>query len=130
MADNTDLLQQINNYGRANNVPIILDASLPLLCSKIREQGAKRILEIGTAIGYSAIAMASECQVEHITTLELDPKRFAIADADTERPHHDFQLQIAQCFHSFILLQSNLPSAESCHRWWIPAPPPGFQGWA
>ena len=79
MADNTDLLQQINNYGRANNVPIILDASLPLLCSKIREQGAKRILEIGTAIGYSAIAMASECQVEHITTLELDPKRFAIA---------------------------------------------------
>ena len=79
MIDNSELLSQINNYGRANKVPIILDASLPLLCSTIQKNGAKRILEIGTAIGYSAIAMASECNVEHITTLELDLARFEIA---------------------------------------------------
>lgn len=89
MADNIDLLHQINSYGRANKVPIILDESLPLLCSTISKHGAKRILEIGTAIGYSAIAMASECKVEHITTLELDTKRFDIAQQNIAKSNLD-----------------------------------------
>jgi caffeoyl-CoA O-methyltransferase len=42
--------------------------------------GARRILEIGTFTGYSAIAMAEAMPVDgHITTLELDPEHAAKA---------------------------------------------------
>ncbi|MDD2402048.1 MAG: O-methyltransferase [Clostridia bacterium] len=39
---------------------------------------AKRILEIGTGIGYSALcmAMASRCEDRHITTIEIDKDRY------------------------------------------------------
>ena len=84
---NVEILTEINRYGRTNKVPIVLDDTLKLLCDTINKHGYKDILEIGTAIGYSSIAMATNCVVNHITTLELDEDRYKLATLNIEKTH-------------------------------------------
>lgn len=51
-----------------------------------RIQGARRILEIGTLAGYSAIWLARALPADGtLTTLELDPAHAAVATANLER---------------------------------------------
>lgn len=63
----SDLLE----YAEKNEVPIILKEGLEFLLSSIKKYHVKSVLEIGTAIGYSAINMAEI--VESVLTLERDP---------------------------------------------------------
>lgn len=72
-------LNSIREYGLAHNVPISKDDTLCFLLETIRKNNCKQILEIGTAIGYSAIAMAKHTNCEHIDTVEIDKERFEIA---------------------------------------------------
>lgn len=69
----TPLELELKEYAKENHVPIILDEGLAFLDQIIRLKCPKKILEIGTAIGYSAIHMALVCN-SHITTIERDPK--------------------------------------------------------
>ena len=46
------------------------------MCSFIKEHQLKSILEIGSAIGYSAIRMAMLDKNIHITTIERDEERY------------------------------------------------------
>lgn len=71
--------EKIRTYGKENKVPITLDDTLSFLVETIKEHQCKEILEIGTAIGYSSIAMAKNSNCEHIDTLEIDEERFNIA---------------------------------------------------
>ncbi len=68
--------KNIKHSGIENKVPISLDDTLSFICAKINEFNAKEILEIGTAIGYSAITMAENTTCTHIDTLEIDEERF------------------------------------------------------
>lgn len=72
MTDDTDpLLREMRKFAEIHEVPISqreTSAFLQFLCAV---KQPKRILEIGTAIGYSAIAMAKHCQAE-IVTMERD----------------------------------------------------------
>ena len=63
------LLNELREYGENNNVPIIKNDGLALLQSVIRLKKPKRILEIGTAIGYSSICMALESEEIYIDTI-------------------------------------------------------------
>ena len=56
---------EIKDYALENNVPIIQDEGLAFLLTLIRVKKPKKILEIGTAIGYSAsmMALTGNCQV-------------------------------------------------------------------
>lgn len=72
-------LDEIKQFGKANNVPISLDDTLSFLLSTINQNGCKQILEIGTAIGYSSIAMATNTSCEHIDTVEIDKSRYNLA---------------------------------------------------
>ena len=59
--DTFDLQTEINllkEYARSENVPIIQDEGREFLETFIEKKQIKNILEIGTAIGYSAIRMA------------------------------------------------------------------------
>ena len=49
--------ESLREYAKAYNVPIIKDGGLALLEQTIMLKRPKKILEIGTAIGYSAIRM-------------------------------------------------------------------------
>ncbi len=79
MTDDKDpLLCEMRAFAEKNEVPISqreTSAFLKFLCAV---KQPKRILEIGTAIGYSAIAMAKHCQAE-IVTLERDETMISVA---------------------------------------------------
>ena len=69
---------KLKEYAKENNVPIIFDDGLAFLEMIIRLYKPKRILEIGTAIAYSAIRMHKVCG-SYVTTIERNEKMYAKA---------------------------------------------------
>ncbi len=67
---------KIKEYAIRENIPIMQDEGMEFLTSFIEKKGIKNILEIGTAIGYSAIMMANVNSNIHITTIERDEARY------------------------------------------------------
>ena len=70
------MLKEIEEYAKENRVPIMLPDGIDYLCNYIKEHNIKRILEIGSAIGYSAIKMALVSDDITITTIEKDEVRY------------------------------------------------------
>ena len=67
----------IKEFAKENDVPIVQDGGLEFILNYIREHCyVKRILEIGTAIGYSAIEFASVRNDIFIDTIEIDIERY------------------------------------------------------
>lgn len=69
-------LLDIEKYAKDNNVPIMLPDGIEFLLNYIKENNVKTILEIGTAIGYSAIKMALISNDIKVTTIERDIDRY------------------------------------------------------
>ena len=69
----TDELAQLREEGERRHVPIILRDSERLLLSLLEASRPSRVLEIGTAIGYSAAVFATALPGSDITTVEIDP---------------------------------------------------------
>lgn len=69
-------LLDIEKYAKDNNVPIMLPDGIEFLLNYIKENNVKTILEIGTAIGYSAIRMALISSDTKVTTIERDIDRY------------------------------------------------------
>lgn len=69
-------MKELEKYAEEYNVPILEKASLNFISKYIKENNVKTILEIGSAIGYSAINMALVSEDIHITTLEKDDTRY------------------------------------------------------
>lgn len=66
----------LEEYAKKHNVPIIQKEGLNFLLKFIQQNNIKNILEIGTAIGYSAINMALVSNDIQITTIERDPHMY------------------------------------------------------
>jgi caffeoyl-CoA O-methyltransferase len=80
------LLDEIERDGRARALPLVHPASARLLRTLVVATGARRILEIGTAIGYSAIWMAQALPADGLLiSLEKDAGRAAVARANVTR---------------------------------------------
>ena len=71
-----DLIKEMESYANENNVPIIQKESIVYIMKYIKEHNIKSILEIGSAIGYSAILMASASNDVKVTTIERDETRY------------------------------------------------------
>lgn len=67
---------EMEKYAAENNVPIIEKKSIVYIMKYIKEHSVKNILEIGSAIGYSAILMASSSKDTVVTTIERDEARY------------------------------------------------------
>lgn len=67
----------LKEYAKAHNIPIITDDGLLFLKTLIKDNNVKNILEIGTAIGYSALNMAS--YNTNVVSLEKDEALYNIA---------------------------------------------------
>ncbi|UKS64136.1 O-methyltransferase [Rossellomorea marisflavi] len=74
--DRSDLLQEMEAYAEENGVPIMELVGIEALLGMLRIQQPKRILEVGTAIGYSALRMAEALPDTTIVTLERDEERY------------------------------------------------------
>ena len=60
---------EMENYANEHNVPIIEKDSIAFIMKYIKNHNIKNVLEIGSAIGYSAILMASSSQDVYVTTI-------------------------------------------------------------
>ena len=68
-------IDDIKLYAAKNSIPIMRDGGVDFICNYIKEHNIKRILEIGTAIGFSAIEFAKVAPDIAVTTIELDIDR-------------------------------------------------------
>ncbi len=75
---NTDFLNEMEVFALETNVPIIKRPTQNLIRLILAMKKPKKILEVGTAIGFSAILMA-EYSDASITTIEKYEKRIPIA---------------------------------------------------
>ena len=69
-------IKNIKLYAQKNNVPIMQDEGISFLTTFIIKNKIKSVLEIGTAIGYSAIMMALANPLLKVTSVERDEKRY------------------------------------------------------
>lgn len=69
-------LLELKDYASINKIPIMLDDGIEFLTDFIRIHQVKKILEIGSAIGYSAIKMALVNPDIQVVTIEKDEKRY------------------------------------------------------
>ena len=69
-------IKRIEKYAKEHNVPIMEKTGIEFLTSYVKEHNVKNILEIGTAIGYSAIRMALVDNKIKVTTIEKDNERY------------------------------------------------------
>ena len=83
--DRVQLILEIEEYGKENNVPIMSEDSIETIQNIIKENNIKSILEIGTAIAYSTICFASTPGVEKITSIERDEERYKMASSNVRK---------------------------------------------
>ncbi|MCR4617872.1 MAG: O-methyltransferase [Lachnospiraceae bacterium] len=87
---NSPFLDKIEQEALADNVPIIRKSAQSLLRFLIKYSKPKRILEIGTAVGFSALLMSEAADADTtIDTIEKYEKRIPIA-------HENFKRAIAE----------------------------------
>lgn len=70
------VISDIELYADKYNVPIMQKDGIEYLINYIKKHDIKNVLEIGTAIGYSAIKMATCKEDVHVTTIERDEQRY------------------------------------------------------
>lgn len=72
-------LQDIERFARERYIPVMLDDTKELLFDVVSRRKPKRILEIGTAIGYSGIVMLTAAPQATLNTMELSEQSAAAA---------------------------------------------------
>lgn len=96
-AGNTPLLEEIEKQATADGVPIIRRSTQSLLKYILSSNSPKRILEIGAAVGFSAIFM-SEYGPEgvHITTIENYEPRIKAAKSNIKNAGKEEAIELIE----------------------------------
>ena len=94
---NKEELDKIKNQALLENIPIIMDDTLEVIEKRLKENLPQRILEIGTAVGYSAICF-SELLKENgiIDTIERDEERVKKAIENIKKVGVEEKIKIYQ----------------------------------
>ncbi len=77
--ETSELLVSLRLFALENDVPIVTNDGIHFLNQIIKLRNVKTILEVGSAIGYSSINMATYNQDVHITTIERNPDMIELA---------------------------------------------------
>ena len=75
-------LQELRSDAFRRSIPTADDETLCFILSFVAALKPKKILEIGTAVGISAIAMLSVCPKAHITSIEKNTLFFKEAESN------------------------------------------------
>ncbi len=89
-----DLILEMKEYAKENHVPIITDGALHYMEEYIKKHEIKTILEIGTAIGYSAICMCNVASDITVTTIERDNERYLEAVKNIKKANMEDRINI------------------------------------
>ena len=79
------VLASLEAYAEEHSVPIIRKSERKALIEAARKASPVRILEVGTAIGYSSLLLLHEFPEAHIDTIEVDEQRYRIAEEAVEK---------------------------------------------
>ena len=82
----------IEEYAEKENVPIMKKDSIDYLLEFIRNNNIKDVLEIGSAIGYSALKISTTGA--NVTTIERDEERYKIAVENINKSNYKNQINI------------------------------------
>ena len=88
------LIDDLKKFAKDNNVPIMQDGGIEFIIDYIKTNNIKKILEIGSAIGYSAIRFASVNKDILVTTIERDNNMYKQAIKNIQEFHLDKQITI------------------------------------
>lgn len=94
--DSDALIEDIERFAKAHYIPIMAREGMDTFIGLLALQKPKKILEIGSAIGYSAIRMAQAFPKSTITTIERDSERFQKAVQYIEKATLTDRIQIIE----------------------------------
>lgn len=88
------MIENIKKDALKKDVPIIKDEGLIFLLNLIKEKNFKNILELGTAVGYSAINMAKIDESIQIDTIEKNEEMYKQALINIKEEGLDNQIKV------------------------------------
>lgn len=92
---NKNELRKIKEKALEDKVPIIMDDTLSVIDNILKENNVKSILEIGTAVGYSAICFSEYLQADgFIDTIERDEMRVIEARENIKKAEVEDKINI------------------------------------
>lgn len=92
--ERNDLMCSLEQYANKNGVPIMEPVSMDFLTQLIRMHQPSTILEIGTAIGYSALRMHEVQPTATITTLEKNTHMYETALANIKSQNKEASIKV------------------------------------
>lgn len=84
----------IEKYAKEHRIPIMEPDSIHFLCQLLSIHKPKKILEIGTAIGYSALRMAQVLPESQIKTIERNAELVHIALKHIQDKNAEDQIEV------------------------------------
>ncbi len=88
-------LTKIKQKALEENIPIIMDDTLEVVATILKEKKPKRILEIGTAVGYSAICFSKYIEDDgKIDTIEREEQRVKEAKMNIKKVEVEEKIHI------------------------------------
>ena len=107
---NTPILNEIESEAKKTNVPIILTQTQSLIKLLLAIGRPTSILEVGCAIGFSALLMSEYAPADcHITTIEKYEKRIPIARENFKRAGREDRITLLEGDAADILKELDGP---------------------
>ena len=91
-AQNTGFLKELEEFARQENIPVIPHETVAYFRLLMQTLQPKRILEVGTAIGFSALLMADNSPHSKITTIDRNEEMIGFAKENFAK--YDYRQQI------------------------------------
>ncbi len=82
---NEEEFNKLKENALKRHIPIIMDDTLEKIKEVLKKENPNRILEIGTAVGYSALCFARYSENAIIDTIEIDEERYNEAIQNLEK---------------------------------------------
>ena len=90
------MIEELERYAKENNVPIMMPDGIAYVETYIKENNVKNILEIGTAIAYSAIRMCLASDDVKVTTIERNPVMISKAKENIKKFNMEDRITIIE----------------------------------
>ena len=90
----SDIFMEMELYAKENHVPIMQLMGMESLIHLLSLQKPKSILELGTAIGYSSMRIATKLESATIVTIERDVEKAALAKTYIKRGNLQDRIEV------------------------------------
>ena len=92
----TGPLKELEDFARKENIPIIPHETVAYFRFLMETMQPKNILEIGTALGFSALLMAQHSPESKITTIDRNPEMIGFAKANFAKFDNRQQIRLLE----------------------------------